>query len=584
MPACQKCHLDFLITPRDMAFYARLQVPPPTFCFTCRLQRKMIFRNDRNLERRPCSKCGTEMISMYSSQTPFTIWCEKCWSEDSWEAQDFAQEYDFTQPFFKQFQQLFQRVPRQHLLQKNNENSPWVNSESNSKNCYMNSGGLGNEDGAYNTWSGFTSNCFDNYSILKSQLCYEDNMVTTSYQVFFSNFVFDSRQVYFSENCTNSSNLIGCINLKNKSYRIFNQPVTPEEFTEELKKLRSFAYQQDFLKRFADFRLTQIHQYVRSRTSIDCTGDYLEKSKGCLYCFTTVEAQDCSYSFGIGYIKDSYDVFSGSMGMELCYENTGAGDKCYKVSFSRICSDSHDVLYSSDLTNCSDCFGCVGLKNKQFCILNKQYSEQEYKQLLPQVLQHMNQQPYVDKAGRTYGFGEFFPAELSPFTYNESMVQDFYTLTQEQAVRQGFDWRSAPAKHFTPTLMASALSDSIDQVQDSILKEIIECAHAGVCTDSCTQVFTLIKSELDFLRKFGLPLPRLCPTCRHVKRIKQKNPMKLWERACQCAGTTSQSKTYLNQAVHDHAAATCSRMVSTTYAPERPEMIYCQECYQGEVV
>lgn len=584
MPNCQKCKIDFQITPPDLDFYTRLSVPPPTWCFECRLQRKMLFRNDRNLLHRPCSKCGKDIISMYSSESPFMVWCETCWSEDSWDAQDFAQEYDFSKSFFTQFQQLFQQVPLQHLRQKSNENSHWVNNETNSKNCYMTSGGMANEDGAYNTWSGLTSNCFDNYSILKSQLCYEDNMVVDSYQVFFSMSVYSSREVYFSQNCTNSFNLIGCINLKNKSYQIFNQPVTPEEFSEELTRLRSYAYQQEFKKRFAAFRLTSIHPYALGRGSNNCTGDFLDQSQDCQSCFTASASQACAYSFGIFYIKDCYDIFSGVQGMELCYEYTGGGKKCYKVSFSRLCEESHDVFYSSDLSNCSDCFGCVGLKNKKFCIFNKQYTEEEYKKLLPKVIEHMNQQPYTDKAGRLYRFGEFFPGEFSPFAYNESMVQDFYPLTQAQVVEQGFSWRPRSIKQFVATIAAADLQEHIDSAEQSVLKQIINCEHNGQCTDNCTQVFTIVGSELDFLKKQGIPLPHLCPTCRHVTRVKQRNPMHIWQRACQCAGSNSDNKVYSNAYSHDHSTQHCPRTFTSTYAPDRQEIIYCQDCYSAETV
>lgn len=512
----------------------------------CRLQRKMQFRNYQNLTQRPCSQCGKLMISMYPEVSKATVWCEACWSADTWDAQDFALIYDSSQPFLKQFAQLSQSVPQQHLNQKNNENSPWVNHETRSKNCYMNFGGLGNEDGAYNQWSGFTSNCLDNYALLESQLCYETIVATKCYQTFFSTFVFDCRDVLYSENCSDCSNVIGCINLKSKSSQIFNQ------------------------------RLTKIHPPTHTTGTTDSTGDYLEHSHDCLNCFTTAEVQSCTNSVGIGYIKDCYDIFSGFLGMELCYEYTGAGEKCYKVSFSSHCEASHDIYYSHSLTSCHDCFGCVGLANKQFCILNTQYTEEEYKALVPKVIQQMNQLPYIDSLGRTYPYGEFFPGEISPFPYNDSVAQDFFPLTKTQTVSQGFHWRDVEQSEHVPSLSASALPDRADQADYSLLKEIISCAHQGTCTDHCVGVFTIIKSELDFLKRFGLPLPRLCPNCRHIRRIKQKNPMKLWERVCQCAGES--------KIVHQHGTKPCSNSFATTLAPDKPEIVYCQECFLAETV
>ncbi|MBI2415777.1 MAG: hypothetical protein HYV33_03895 [Candidatus Kerfeldbacteria bacterium] len=68
-------------------------------------------------------------------------------------------------------------------------------------------------------------------------------------------------------------------------------------------------------------------------------------------------------------------------------------------------------------------------------------------------------------------------------------------------------------------------------------------------------------TELAYYRQFGVPIPQLCPQCRHLARMKMRNPRQLWQRHC----------------------AKCAAMVTTTYAPDRPEIIYCQDCYQQAV-
>jgi hypothetical protein len=45
----------------------------------------------------------------------------------------------------------------------------------------------------------------------------------------------------------------------------------------------------------------------------------------------------------------------------------------------------------------------------------------------------MNNNPYIDKKGRVYRYGEFFPMEISPFAYNETIAQEHFSLTKEQA-------------------------------------------------------------------------------------------------------------------------------------------------------
>jgi hypothetical protein len=82
----------------------------------------------------------------------------------------------------------------------------------------------------------------------------------------------------------------------------------------------------------------------------------------------------------------------------------------------------------------------------------------------------------------------------------------------------------------------------------------------------------------------NLPLPRLCPNCRHYQRLKQRNPLKLWKRKCMCRGQTSVNGVYKNTIEHFHGKEPCPNEFETTYAPERPEIVYCEKCYLDEVV
>jgi len=127
------------------------------------------------------------------------------------------------------------------------------------------------------------------------------------------------------------------------------------------------------------------------------------------------------------------------------------------------------------------------------------------------------------------------------------------------------------------------------------------CAHAVIsdnprpdqrlsasCNHQCTTAFRIIPEELQFYRRMNLPLPRLCPNCRHYERLAQRNPLKLWHRSCACGGRKSQAPNtksqYENTAKYQHGEAPCPNEFETTYSPERPEIVYCEQCYQSEVV
>ncbi len=182
-----------------------------------------------------------------------------------------------------------------------------------------------------------------------------------------------------------------------------------------------------------------------------------------------------------------------------------------------------------------------------------------------------------------YKYGEFFPVDLSHHAYNETIALDYFPLTKEQALTQGYRWKDPEERHYEVTVKAENLPDHIKDVDDSILKAIIGCAHEGKCNQQCTTAFKIIPQELQFYRKMNLPLPRLCPNCRHYERLKQRNPLKIWHRKCQCAGEKSENGIYQNTTSHFHGTNHCPNEFETSYAPERPEIVYCESCYNAEV-
>src|SRR5687768_12939621 len=93
---CQNCKTSFTIEPEDFVFYARIKVPPPTFCWTCRLQRRMgSRRNSHVMYHDTCNQCHKKIISMYAPYAPFTIYCNECFYSDAWDPRDYGKEYNF---------------------------------------------------------------------------------------------------------------------------------------------------------------------------------------------------------------------------------------------------------------------------------------------------------------------------------------------------------------------------------------------------------------------------------------------------------------------------------------------------------
>jgi len=311
------------------------------------------------------------------------------------------------------------------------------------------------------------------------------------------------------------------------------------------------------------------------------SGDIIAYCRNAKHCFNVAVAENLAYcQFTYREVRDCYDFSNWGDKCELMYEVFGSGLGCRNVKFAWDCWPANQELeYCFKCGSSNNLFGCVGLKKKSYCIFNKQYSRDDFAALREKIIRHMHEMSYTDRQGRIYSYGEFFPPELSPFMYNETLAQDLFPLTKESAQANGFKWRDPVERQFQITIDAVNLPDHIRDIKDSVVQEIIRCMFCG-------RVYRVIQMELEFLRKLGLPLPRSCPDCRYRKRIAERNPPRFYPRRCTCGGSTSENGVYRNITTHPTHATDqhCPNEFETSYAPNRQEIVYCEECYQAEAV
>ena len=278
-------------------------------------------------------------------------------------------------------------------------------------------------------------------------------------------------------------------------------------------------------------------KYMHGLKNVNVSGDYIYNSKNVQNSYIVAKLQDSKFCMlvtpGEGMTSDCYDFTHFGVNSELLYESLMSGWGS-RVKFSWFIPTGQDIEYSMWCVDNKNLFGCVGLKKKQYCILNKQYSKEEYEALVAKIKIQMT-------GDKTYG--EFFPPEASPFGYNETAYM-YFPLTKQQALEKGYVWREPDEKKYT------------------IGGDIKACEHKGECMHYCSTAFRCIPSELQFYEKHKLPLPKLCFNCRHANRVAQTNLPKLYNRQC----------------------AKCNVDIQTSYAPDRPEIVYCEQCYQQEVV
>ena len=492
---CQNCKAEFTIEPDDFNFYQKIKVPAPTFCPECRMQRRTVFRNERTLYRRKCDLCNNAIIAMYPENTSFPVYCYTCWISDKWDALEYGMDFDFTKPFFEQFRRLFLTVPRIALECYQNENTTYSNYTWICKNTYLSPSTLFSENVAYSRTAYYAKDALDCSNLYNSELCYDaviaDKCSHCGYIVNSSECI-DS---YFLFDCIDCGNCFMSANIRHKSYVFRNQQLSKEEYKKAINKIDfgSFKIREELRREFEDMKVRALHRFAFTRRVVNSSGNSIRDSKNAFNCFDVEKSENVRYfSQGTG-IKDSMDMFGAGPGGELIYEGVNVGYTDSRVFFSsNTYEDMIDVRYCDYCRNSQYLFGCIGVRKKQYCILNKKYSKEEYEKLIIKIIEHMNSMPYVDKNGRVYRYREFFPTELSPFAYNETIAQEYFPLTKEKAVAQGYNWRDLEERHYEITKKPEDLPDHIKDAPDSIINEVISCLHGSKCHEQCTPPFRII--------------------------------------------------------------------------------------------
>lgn len=542
---CQQCSTQFEIDPKDQAFYQKMNVPEPTFCPICRAIRRMSWRNDRTFYQRKCSKTGKQMISIYPPETPFPVYHPSVWYGDQWDPMEYGQELSFDRPFFDQWNGLMLKVPRLGVDIVNCENSDYCNYCGDDKNCYLDIAGEGNEDCYFNLFTKHSKNCVDCTFVYNSELMYEAINCYKCYNVKYSFYLENCHDCMFSFDLKGCSDCLFSSNLRQKQYYIFNQPYSKEAYHQKLKELKIGSHQalQENLKKWKEVIKTSIHRDMYNLNSENCIGNEINNSKNCAHVYNVSNCEDCKFLYDVLDAKNCYDLNYSLYKPELVYELIST----LSMRFSAFSMASHycnNVYYVDQCNNSSNLFGCIGLNHKQYCILNRQYSKEEYEKLLPKIIELMK---------NNGEWGEFFPSKFAMFGYNETVAQEYFPLTKEEALGKGYQWKDEPIKVFYDGPKAE-IPDEISATTDEITQKILTC-------EECGKNYKIIVQELKFYQKMGLAIPRKCPSCRHKARLSMRNSRKLYARNC----------------------SKCQQPIQTTYSPGRSEKVYCEACYLKEV-
>jgi hypothetical protein len=555
MTTCTNCQQPFEITPDDLAFYDEISptfdgkkfaIPAPTKCFYCRFQQRLAFRNERSLYQRQSSLTGKLIISTFAPDKPYKVFEQSEWWGDQWNPLDYGRDFDFSRSFTEQFKELLLAVPHSALVTRNAENSAYSNYALNQKNTYLIFGSGGAEDCMYGKYLSGCKDCVDSLALYNCELSYEGIANDMCYNCRYAMNSRNCTDCLMIDNCQSCKNCIGCFGLVSKEYCVFNQFVGKEQYQAFQREYEYLTPQKvaALRQKLNELKATLPHREARIFASENCTGDNIYNSKNCRTCFDIKECEDCKYINFSPKNKRSYDiVFSAPGDVEFCYQmcSTTSVQSCMAGWLVWYCSN---MYYSEECHNSNDCFGCTGLKGNKYCILNKQYTKEEYEVMVARIIEHMQ---------KTGEWGQYLDPQLSLYGYNETVAQEYYPLAKEQATLAGYNWYNKPIEHLEGVVL-STIPEDIRSVGDDILDKVFTCEISG-------RPYKITTQELKFYRNMKLPLPHKHHDERHKDRIKLHNPYYLFSRTC----------------------SKCGKGIQTSYSEERAKIVYCEACYLQEV-
>lgn len=492
-----------------------------------RLRSILAFRNDRRLHRRKCDATGKSIISSYRPDCGYKIYASDIWWGDTWNGFEFGLKANSNHSFFDQFYELKKSVPREGTSVVRAENCDYNSHTRDSKNCYLSHLAIRAENLLYSYWTVGARDVIEGFYTTDCELCARCSYVTNCYDCVHLDESANCNECFYSFELKNCSHCLFCSNLNNKEYYVRNQPVSKEEFAKQKAIAeRDYVKSCDFLSAMLRESPRRAQHTINSEFSV---GGHIQNSKNIYGGFDIFNSE---YGYNVTNGMTFFSAHTYSVGFPTSshiYSSVSIRDNCSQIFFSSNCWASSQLWYCDNCSQCHDCFACVGLKHKRFCIFNVQYTESEYRKLFSVWREAMLERGE---------WGLFFPIEHSPFCYDDSAAQDFFPLTREELKNKG--WKISPDQE-TPIPVTKNSDDKFCEI--------------------CDRPYRVIDAELKLYKKFNIPPASECPDCRLTRKLKTRSPYQLDEKICQL----------------------CENPVLTNISSSSAKVIWCEPCFIKEV-
>ncbi|HMO16496.1 MAG TPA: hypothetical protein PKA63_01710 [Oligoflexia bacterium] len=494
-----KCELtgeEFGVSPGEISFSKEKNLPPPRRSESERLRSLLAFVPDldwiRNQQWRSFYQTSSTIDSDYRPLPPFYF------SSDNFtpilgtrENEKINLSNDNAQnerSFIEKFYSLYENYVRQ--LEKNDATPPF-----NPFNLFL----------CQNI--NHSAECIACSSLTE---CYDCLFCSDSINLYFSRDSHNCNNSYFLESCTNCSNCLFCSFLNGKSYHIFNEPVSKDEYQQALASLHlgSAVRLESARERFEMFLIQRPLPSQSSINSVSSTGNYFNNCKNSREILLSMGLINSEVSlFSSGKIENSFSLTCCNnhiLECSLCALANGHLERCI-TTFSCI-GNLSSVEYSIACEDSANLFGCVGLRGKEFCILNIQYNKSDFFNIRSHIISELQS---------TGHYGSFFPARFSPVPYNASLAGILFPLGKVQAQMFGYIWDDQREK--SENLIKKYLKNNEDARFSQ--GETPPDSSKYLCEISGTE-FEICAEERSICEHLGVALPARSPQQRFYERLK----------------------------------------------------------------
>lgn len=544
---CNHCGVKFEVTEKEKSLYEITKTVPKDLCFICQFKLHCAFWIFGKFRKTTSTLSGKSIITVIPESARCPIYEKDEWWGDSWDALSYGVDYDESRPFFEQMKELQAKIPRPHQFGNLNTSCDWCDDVWESKNCYLSRAMVRDEEISYGYRVLDSKNSVDVTYCFNMDRSYDCLFCFNSYNLNYSRNSRNCVDSYFLFDCRNCTDCFMCYNVQNKTNCILNQQYSKEEYKEKIKEydLSSHAVVEKLKKELLDLIEDEaVHKATFNISSDTSVGNYITNCDKCINCFLIEDGQNVVNSVRGFKQTDSINM-AGNWGAEKC-GNLSCCTEMYDTRYSIWCDK---VRYSEYLDFCHEsenCFGCVGLRNKKFCILNKQYSEEEYYKLRDKIIGDM-------KVRGEYG--QFPPYDLALGPYNLTIAMMYFDIKKEDILKLGGYWEDI-LENTVDGMETKDLPDNIADVDDEICTQALVCPVTG-------WRYNIAEHELVFYRQKNIPLPRVHFDVRTKERIKYLTVIEPVKRNC----------------------CFCKKEITTYYRPEwNYQKIACDECYLKEVM